>query len=127
MSGARRRAPRRERVDEQMRHVIAETLLGLADPLFSTITVASVDAATDASVADVYVHVRGAEARRAKALERLSGARGILQARINDQMHLRRTPHLRFHVDEAPDRGARVDELLADYVPLPDETEGPIV
>jgi ribosome-binding factor A len=57
-----------------------------------------------------------------KALER---ATGHLQARVGREVTLRRTPRLRFAYDESFDKGARIEQLLAEHEPMPDSIPDP--
>ncbi len=118
----RGRTQRLRRVDETLRQVISDSLVGMSDTRLSGVVVTGVEASRDVAYADVFVHVSGNEHRRAKALTALDGVRGVLQARINEEMRLRNTPVLRFRIDETLDHGQRIDQLLAENPPLP-ETE----
>jgi ribosome-binding factor A len=119
----RGRTQRLRRVDETLRQVISDGLVGMGDARLRAVVVTSVEASPDTAYADVFVQIPGAEQRRPKTLEALDGARAVLQARIADEMHLRNTPVLRFRIDEALDRGRRIDELLTGYEPAAVEEE----
>ena len=41
----------------------------------------------------------------------------MLQARINRELHLRRTPHLRVHYDAAVEHGVRMSKLIDELAP----------
>ena len=62
--------------------------------------------------------VLGNEKKRRATLVGLESARGVLQARINRELSLRRTPTLTFAYDDSVERGVRmtklIDELAAD-------------
>ena len=55
-------------------------------------------------------------------LAALDGAAGILQARVNSQLHLRRTPQLLFQYDQSVEHGVRMTKLIDDLDPGPEET-----
>ena len=114
---SRRPTPRGRRVDEVLRQVISETVVGMADPRLRLVTVTGVHATTDMAYADVFVQVHGNERRREKALEALESGRALLQSRVNAELHLRRTPILRFQYDRSYDQGRRIEELLRDHEP----------
>jgi len=120
----RRKTQRGRRVDELVRQVIADGLLVLADPHLRDVTVTGAEVSPDAAVADVYVQLRGNEGRHARALAALEKSRVALQTRINDELHLRRTPILRFHEDTSSAQGRRIEELLAEHVPAPEADRG---
>ena len=108
------------RVNELMRQVLADTLGELNDPSISRVTVTAVDCTRDFEHATVYVQVGGNEVKRARALQGLERAKGVLQARIAREVRLRRTPHLRFAYDESIDYGRRMEQLIAENPPLPE-------
>jgi ribosome-binding factor A len=116
-----RTSQRGRRVDEILRQVVSETLTGMSDPRLRLVTVTGVRATRDGAYADVFVQVHGNEHRREKALAALESVRPVLQATINAQLHMRRTPVLRFEYDESYDRGARIEELLRGHVPAQGE------
>jgi ribosome-binding factor A len=117
---------RMRRVNEAVRAVIADAVADLKDPRIAMVTVTGVDVTPDLNEATVYVSVLGNERKRRATLAGLASASGVLQARINRELTLRRTPTLAFAYDDAVERGVRmtklIDELVAD---LPEETVSP--
>jgi ribosome-binding factor A len=111
---------RMRRVNEALREVLAEGIEELADPGIGFVTVTAVRATPDLGRADVYVSVLGAVRKRQKALRGLERAHGVLQSRIAHELHLKRTPQLSFHYDEAVDRAMRLNEILAQELPAAD-------
>jgi ribosome-binding factor A len=109
------------RVNESVREVVAEGVRALQDPRIGMVTVTGVEVTSDLREATVYVSVLGNEKRRRASLAGLESAHGVLQARINRELTLRRTPQLRFAYDETVERGVRmtklIDELAADLPP----------
>jgi ribosome-binding factor A len=69
----------------------------------------------------VYVSVLGNEKKRLATLAGLESAHGVLQARINRQLSLRRTPTLHFSYDASVARGVEmtklIDELASELPP----------
>lgn len=114
------------RVNEAVRAVIAEAVGDLKDPRIGMVTVTGVDVTSDLGEARVYVSVLGGEKKRDATLRGLESARGVLQARINRELSLRKTPTLSFAYDDAVERGVRmtklIDELAAE---LPEEPVEP--
>jgi ribosome-binding factor A len=114
------------RVNEAVRAVVAEAVSDLKDPRIGLVTVTAVDVTPDLREATVYVSVLGSEKRRRATLAGLESAHGVLQARINRELSLRRTPTLAFAYDEAVERGVRmtklIDELAAE---LPEDSGSP--
>ncbi len=116
------------RVNEAVRAVVAEAIGDLKDPRIGMVTVTGVDVTPDLSEARVHVSVLGSERRREATLAGLESARGVLQARINRELSLRKTPALSFAYDDAVERGVRmtklIDELTADLPPDDDGDAG---
>jgi bifunctional oligoribonuclease and PAP phosphatase NrnA len=117
---------RMRRVNESVREVVAGGIGDLKDPRIGMVTVTGVRVTPDLSEAVVYVSAFGSERKRRAALEGLESAHGVLQARINRELSLRRTPHLTFAYDDAVERGVRmtklIDELTAE---LPEPVSQP--
>jgi ribosome-binding factor A len=103
---------RMRRVNEALREVVSTGLAELKDPRIGFVTVTSVDASADLSHATVYVSVLGSERRRARTLEGLGSSRGVIQARVNRELRLKRTPQLDFQYDRTSDRAARITRIL---------------
>jgi ribosome-binding factor A len=118
---------RMRRVNESVREVVAEAVRGLKDPRIGMVTVTGVEVTRDLAEARVYVSVLGGESTRRATLQGLDSAKGVLQARINRELSLRRTPQLTFHYDETVERGVRmtklIDELAAGLPPVDEEPE----
>jgi len=102
------------RVNESVRAVIAEGLGELKDPRIGMVTVTGVVVTPDLGEARVFVSVLGSEKRRVATLRGLESARGVLQAKINRELSLRRTPTLTFAYDESVERGVRMTKLIED-------------
>jgi ribosome-binding factor A len=106
---------RMRRVNEVMREVIGSAIATeLQDPRIGFVTVTSVETSSDLRTARVYVSVLGNESEREATLAGLRSSHGVLQSAIADQMRIKRTPTLRFHYDETPERGMRLSRLLDD-------------
>ena len=101
------------RVNEAVREVLSARLAeGLKDPRIGFVTVTSVDTSPDLRQARVYVSVLGTEQERVDSLAGLEASHGYLQARVNEELHMKRTPRLEFVYDESVDRGMRITELI---------------
>ena len=100
------------RVDESLREVLSEAIQTLKDPRIGFVTVTGVRTTADLMESTVFVSVLGNDAEQRRTLEGLGAARGLLQARINSQLRLRRTPHLTFEYDPTVERGVRMTKLI---------------
>ena len=108
---------RMRRVNGAIREVLAEAVGDLKDSRVGFVTITGVRAAPDLSQARVFVSVLGSERRRDKTLEGLEAAHGFLQARLNDELHLKRTPRLTFEYDPTVERGIRMSQLIDELAP----------
>jgi len=113
---------RMRRVNEAVRSVVAEGVRDLKDPRIGLVTVTGVVVTPDLQEATVFVSVLGNEKVRRATLVGLTSAHGVLQARINRELSLRRTPTLTFAYDDTVERGVRMTKLIDDLAAdLPDE------
>ena len=108
---------RMRRVNEALREVLSESLSDLKDPRIGFVTITSVDASRDLRHATVFVSVLGSEKKREATLAGLESSRAQLQSRLNRELHLKRTPHLRFEYDQTIERGVRLSKLIDELVP----------
>ena len=119
---------RMRRVNEAVRSVVAEGVRDLKDPRIGLVTVTGVVVTPDLQEATVFVSVLGNEKVRRATLVGLTSAHGVLQARINRELSLRRTPTLTFAYDDTVERGVRmtklIDELAADLPEEPGSADG---
>ena len=112
------------RVNESVRAVVAEGVGQLKDPRIGMVTVTGVIVTPDLGEARIYVSVLGSEKKRKATLAGLESARGVLQAKINRELSLRRTPTLSFAYDDSVERGVRMTKLIDDLAAeLPDERD----
>jgi ribosome-binding factor A len=117
---------RMRRVNEAVRAVVADAVGDLKDPRIGMVTVTGVRVTADLKEATIYVSVLGNEKKRAATLAGLESAHGVLQARINRELSLRRTPTLAFAYDDAVERGVRMTKLIEDLAAtLPPESGSP--
>jgi ribosome-binding factor A len=112
---------RMRRVNAAVQEVLAEAVGELRDPRIGFVTVTDVDTSPDLRHAVVYVSVLGSEAKREKTLAGLTAAHGVLQARIAQELRLKRTPQLAFEYDESVERGVRMSHLIDELAPGPDD------
>ncbi len=101
--------PRTLRVNQALRHVVAEELerLADADERLLLVTVTGVETAPDLRTATVYC-----ASLPDAADEALSERRPQLQRAVARQVRLKRTPQLSFAVDPAVVAGSRVEDVL---------------
>jgi len=101
------------RVNEVMREVIGTAITSeLQDPRIGFVTVTAVETSPDLRHARVHVSVLGSEREREDSLAALRSAHGLLQAAINSELRLKRTPALNFSYDESIERADRITRML---------------
>jgi ribosome-binding factor A len=105
------------RVNEAVREVVSEAVGELKDPRIGFVTVTGVETSPDLRHARVFVSVLGSEAKRAKTLDGLAAAHGVLQARVASELRMKRTPQLAFEYDPTVERGVRMTQLIDELAP----------
>ena len=111
------RPERMRRIDEAMKQVLSEAIPSLKDPRIGFVTVTAVETSRDLDHAKVWVSVFGNERQRKDTLAALESAAGFLQAQVNRQLKLRRTPHLEFVYDRAVEHGVHMTHLIDELAP----------
>ena len=101
--------PRTARINQILREVISEHLvrLGDVDERVAMLTVTGVNTSADLRSAVVYL-----DSLSATAEEALVEYRGEIQASVNAQTRLKRTPRLSFLADPAVAAGTQVEEII---------------
>jgi ribosome-binding factor A len=108
---------RMRRVNEALREVLSESIGELKDPRIGFVTVTGVQASPDLRQATVYVSVLGSASKRNATLAGLRSSHGVLQSRVNSELHLKRTPQLTFEYDPTVERGVRLSRLIDELAP----------
>lgn len=115
-----------KRVNEQLKREISEILLGeVKDPRIGPVTVTAVSTAPDLTLARVFVHPLGSEEERTETLAGLRAAGAFIRSEIGRRLRLRRTPELRFEIDESLEHALRIERLLAEVARVADEDQEP--
>lgn len=103
----------------RMAELVRERLAGvirreLDDPELSLLVVARVKVSEDLSYIDVGTRFLGVDdlKLRKRLLTRLTRAQHRVRRALGSELELRKTPELRFHLDEGHDAAIRVDEIL---------------
>ena len=109
------------RVNEAIKQVLSEGVGELKDPRIGFLTITGVQTTTDLRHATVFVSVLGSDRNRAQTLAALSAAHGVLQALVNRELKLKRTPQLTFEYDPSVERGVRMTQLIDELAPPGDE------
>lgn len=108
---------RMRRVNGAIKEVLSEEIGDLKDPRIGFVTVTGVNTSPDLRQATVYVSVLGSERKREATLAGLNSSHGVLQAAINRELRLKRTPQLAFEYDPTVERGMRLSRLIDELAP----------
>jgi ribosome-binding factor A len=108
---------RMRRVNEAIRETLAEAIGELKDPRIGFVTITAVKTSTDLRQARVYVSVLGNERKREKTIAGLQSAHGVLQAKLADELRMKRTPQLTFEYDPTVEQGMRMSQLIDELAP----------
>ncbi|SRR6266568_3385902 len=103
---------RLDRVNEELREVLAEEIQRLKDPRVGFVTVTGVRVTGDLRRARVFYTVLGEERDRKATRAALRSARSHLRAVVGREVRMKFTPELEFEEDDQLDRNTRVDELI---------------
>jgi len=115
---------RSSRVSDLVRAELSLLVLTEAhDPELKRVTITDVQMPPDLRSARVYFSCLGGEEEREKALEALKRAAGFLRREVGQRCGLRYAPELKFLSDLSLERGARIEEILHQVLPVEtDET-----
>jgi ribosome-binding factor A len=105
------------RVNEAVREVLSERIGELKDPRIGFVTITQVRTTSDLRQATVYVSVLGSERKREQTLDGLNSSHGVLQAMVNRELRLKRTPQLTFEYDQTVESGVRLSKLIDELAP----------
>jgi ribosome-binding factor A len=114
---------RMRRVNDAVKEVLGRALLGLKDPRIGFVTITGVETSPDLRHAKVFVSVLGSETKREKSLQGLEAAHGILQAKLAQELRMKRTPQLAFEYDPTVERGVRMTRLIDELAPDDDDRD----
>lgn len=105
---------RTSRVGENVRDALAEVFrFDLKDIPLGMTSITGVDVSPDLQYAKVYLS--GLKEDETKdIIARLQDVRGRVRHFLGKRIRLRYTPELDFRYDEAPERGGRIESLLAE-------------
>lgn len=98
-------------------------LIEAHDPNLRGVTITDVEMPPDLKSARVYFSCLGDEASRERTLEALRRASGYLRREVGQRCRLRHAPELFFLSDLSLERGARIEEILHQVLPAPEEDE----
>lgn len=102
-----------QRVREEIKKESSEIIRGMKDPRIGFVTVTDVEVSNDLRHAKIFVSVYGEEEEKERTLEGLEAARGFIRTELGKVIRLRYTPEITFRLDSSLERGARINQLIA--------------
>lgn len=124
-SSSKEPSQRQLRVGEQLRHIIADTLMRghfheevLLDA--SNLSVTEVRCSPDLKNATAYIISLGGGSNMDTMLKALNGEAKQFQKEINRQSNLKFTPRVNFKMDKSFDNAQRIEDILRD-VNIPED------
>lgn len=120
---------RRQRLEGEIRSLLAETLLqSVKDPRLEGVVVSTVSLNRDGTHAVVYFSVIGDAERERKAGDGFAAAAPFLRRELGRRMHVRTLPSLEFARDSSFEYGDKMERLFDQLhqdgvIPSPDEEE----
>lgn len=117
--------PRSLRLAETVRRLVSEWVEAeQADGRLGLVTITDVRVTGDLHHATVYWTVLGDQPAQAAADAALREATGQARSFVAGHVRLRHAPTIEFERDDLPDRGARIDRLLAEIGSNGDGSDG---
>lgn len=116
--------PRTARLNRLIQQIVAEELERVEDDRLELVTVMAVEVDADLHQAVVWVDSLAGEAGDEAVIEALGELRPRLQAEVNRQARIKRTPELVFRPDEVLRGANRVDDILRGLASPADDPDG---
>lgn len=113
-----------ERVNEQLRREISQILVAeVRDPRVGAVAVTRVITAPDLTLARIFVQLLGEPDQRRETLTGLEAATPFIRTALGHRLRLRRVPELRFETDRSLEHAQRIEALLAEVAPPPEDAD----
>lgn len=105
------------RVSEDIKREIVAVIRTLKDPRVrdKILTVVRVEVSSDLSFAKVYVSSMGGIDDAKEAVKGLQSATGLIRREVGNQLHLRKTPELKFIADDSVEHGMEIFKKIENF------------
>jgi ribosome-binding factor A len=101
------------RISEEVKKELSNIIRELKDPRIPQMTsVLRVDVTPDLRYAKAHISIMGTEEEKAKAIEGLQSAAGLVRREIGSRLDLRNTPEFTFVSDNSIEYGAMINEMF---------------
>jgi ribosome-binding factor A len=117
------RVPRTAKLNQLLREIIAGELERIGDDRLAFVTITTIDVDADLNRAIVSFDSLDGPDADATILEALADYRAKLQASVNRQLHVRKTPILYFQADEVIRSAERIEAVLRALPPVREQPE----
>jgi ribosome-binding factor A len=105
---------RARRLAQRIQVIAAETIeRRVKDPRLGFVTITEARVTPDLREATIFYTVYGDEEARSASAAALESAKGVVRWAVGRETQVRFTPSIAFVVDEVPDTGFRIEELIA--------------
>lgn len=102
-----------DRLSEDIKREIVALMRTLKDPRISgMLTVVKVDVSKDLSYAKVYISALEGIARAQQSVQGLNSASGYIRRELSKQLHLRKSPELKFIADDSVEKSIAMFDRL---------------
>ncbi len=102
-----------ERVAKIIERELSTILLMEAkNNLLKFVSITKVVVTKDLSLATIWYTIRGDKSEQQATTEALEAAKGFLRSELSHRLDIRKTPDLRFKIDESLIYGEKIDEIL---------------
>jgi len=103
------------KLEKDMLRRVSQLLFEIRDPIVQQgmVAVSKTLISKDLRVLKVYVTINKDEAGQQAVMQSLFKAARFVRGRLGENLDLRFTPEVRFHLDDSPERAARIEKLLA--------------
>ena len=106
-------AQRQERAAALIQEVASELLSRrVKDPRIGFVSIVKVEVTRDISLARVYVSVMGTEVEKARTMEGLKSAQGLIRSEISKALGMRHAPDIQFVLDQGIEHSIHISRLL---------------
>jgi ribosome-binding factor A len=113
---------RARRLGQRIQVIVAEMVeRRVKDPRLGFVTITDVRVTPDLREAKVYYTVYGDDEERAASATALESATGVVRSAVGRETKVRFTPTIEFVLDEVPQTGSRIAELIAAARAVDDE------
>jgi ribosome-binding factor A len=106
-------AQRQERAAALIQEVVSELLSRrVKDPRIGFVSIVTVEVTRDISLAKIHVSVMGTEDEKARTMEGLRSAQGLIRSEISKALGMRHAPEIQFVLDQGIEHAIHISKLL---------------